>query len=101
MKAKIIDGDVPRKGILIVGIVTVLALAVPLTAMQFSNDLDWKPEDFVIIGCLVFGTGLLYLWLASMARSRRAKTIIAATLLVGLLYVWAELAVGIFTRLGS
>jgi ABC-type Mn2+/Zn2+ transport system permease subunit len=36
-----------------------LLLLVPLIAMQFTKDVDWKLFDFVIMGTLLFGTGLI------------------------------------------
>jgi hypothetical protein len=39
---------------------TVAILLIPLIAMQFSDDWDWKPGDFVLIGSLFLISGFTY-----------------------------------------
>ena len=36
-----------------------ILLLIPLIAMQFSDQVNWKLADFVIAGVLLFGTGLI------------------------------------------
>ena len=76
--------------------VTAAILLVPLVAMQFSDDWNWDLSDFVTIGILLVSTGLL-IALASRKINNinyRAAAIIA--LVVSLLLIWTELAVGLF-----
>lgn len=84
------------KGITSVAIGTGLILLVPLIAMQFTSGVNWGPEDFIVIGILLFGTGLGYVLAAQKVRSTEHRLILGAVLLGVLLLVWAELAVGIF-----
>lgn len=84
------------KNIMHFAIATGLILLVPLVAMQFSDEVDWKLGDFVFMGCLLFGTGLLYELLSSMTRNTTYKILIGAVLLLALLAAWVELAAGIF-----
>ena len=79
---------------------TIAILSVPLVAMQFSNDVDWKLNDFIIIGFLLFGSGALYVYIARIV-PRKYRIVIAAAFAITVLYIWGELAVGIFTNLGS
>ena len=79
---------------------TIAILSVPLVAMQFSNDVDWKLNDFLIIGFLLFGSGALYVYIARIVPSKY-RIAIAAVFAITVLYIWGELAVGIFTNLGS
>ena len=79
---------------------TAAVLSVPLVAMQFSNDVDWKLNDFLIIGFLLFGSGALYVYIARIVPSKY-RIAIAAVFAITVLYIWGELAVGIFTNLGS
>ena len=79
---------------------TAAVLSVPLVAMQFSNDVDWKLNDFIIIGFLLFGSGALYVYIARIV-PRKYRIVIAAAFAITVLYIWGELAVGIFTNLGS
>lgn len=78
---------------------TGLVLLLPLVAMQFSTDVVWTLSDFVAMGVLVFGTASLFVVAARRVPGHRA--LIGAAFVLAFLYLWAELAVGIFTDLGS
>lgn len=80
---------------------TVFILLIPLVAMQFTDEVNWELADFVIIGTLLMGTGLTYELMASKMKNAKHRIVLAIVLLAALLYIWAELAVGIFTNLGS
>jgi len=73
-----------------------LLLLVPLIAMQFSKDVDWKLFDFVIMGTLLFGTGLICEFVLRKVKKTQYRIAICGAVLVVFLLVWAELAVGIF-----
>ena len=79
---------------------TGLLLLIPLIAMQFTDEVNWDIRDFIVMGLLVFGTTSLFVLVSRrMLRSRRmALGLMFAALFV---YLWAELAVGIFLNLGS
>lgn len=78
---------------------TALILAIPLIAMQFTREVNWTLSDFVIMGILLFGTGLLLDYVTRMGGKN--KVLLGAAVVLGFLYIWAELAVGIFTNFGS
>lgn len=82
-----------------IALATVFILMIPFTAMQFSNEVVWTFSDFIIAGVLLFGTGSLFVLTAR--RIKKYRFAIGILFLIALLYVWAELAVGIFTNLGS
>jgi hypothetical protein len=75
--------------------VTAFILSIPLIAMQFSEEWDWKLFDFSIMSSLLIGSGLIF----EFIRSRLTNTthrIIAGIVILGLvLFTWAELAVGV------
>jgi hypothetical protein len=71
-------------------------LLIPLVAMQFSSEVDWKPFDFLIMGFLLFGTGLLCELVLRKVTSTTKRIIICGLVLFVFLLTWAELAVGIF-----
>lgn len=79
---------------------TCLILTVPLIAMQVTADVNWSVMDFLVMGVLLMGTGSLYVLVARRVPSRR-RLALGIVFAAALLYVWAELAVGIFTHLGS
>lgn len=84
-----------NKGIVRILIGTTLILLVPLVAMQFSDEVDWKLPDFIIIGSLLIGTGFLYELTAKKIRAKY-RVAVGVVLLAVLLLIWTELAVGIF-----
>lgn len=84
-----------KRLIIILSVATGLLL-IPLIAMQFSNEVDWKPLDFTIMGLLLFGTGLLCELVLRKVTSITNRIIICAVILGVFFLTWAELAVGIF-----
>ena len=70
-------------------------LLVPLIGMQVSDEWNWSLLDFVIIGVLVFGMASLFVLAAR--RWPRQRIIIGIAMLLATLFIWAELAVGIFS----
>jgi hypothetical protein len=79
---------------------TVLVFLVPAVGMLFTNEIQWRIGDFVIMGFMLFGFGSLFIFLARKA-SVINRVYVAALVLFGFIVVWAELAVGIFTDIGS
>jgi hypothetical protein len=72
-----------------------LLLLVPAVAMQFTNDVNWGPLDFVHAGALLIGTGIAYELISRKVRTTRHRLIVGGTLSLAFLLIWAELAVGI------
>ena len=71
-------------------------LLLPLIAMQFTDEVDWKLFDFVIMGVLLLGTGLMCELVMRKVKKIEYRVAICGLLLVALFLIWAELAVGIF-----
>ena len=80
---------------------TGLILMIPLVAMQFTSDVDWSSSDFVIMGILLFGMGSMFVMASRFLKTNTKRVVVGLAFLFALLYVWAELAVGIFTNWGS
>lgn len=76
--------------------VVVILLLIPLVSMQFTNEVDWTISDFIIMGTLLLGTGLLCELVMRKVKTAENRIIICGTILLGLFLIWAELAVGIF-----
>ena len=64
--------------------------------MQFTDEVNWNLPDFVVAGLLLLGTGLILDLVLRKIKNIGYRVAIAAGLLIALLLVWAELAVGIF-----
>jgi hypothetical protein len=84
-----------------IALATGFILSIPLVMMQFSDEWDWDLSDFIIIGFLIFGMGSMFIFAARKVRSNTARVVIGVAFTLATLYIWAELAVGIFTNLGS
>jgi len=83
-----------------IAIATGAILLIPLIAMQFTTEVNWNETDFIIMGSLLFGTASSFV-LASRRVAGKRRVLIGGMLTAAFLYVWAELAVGVFTNMGS
>lgn len=84
-----------KRLIFLIGVSTSLLL-IPLIAMQFSNDVDWKFNDFLIAAALFYGLSLVIeAVLQNFRRKHLRIALICAALLIFLL-LWIEMAVGLF-----
>ena len=80
----------------IILITIALLLLIPLIAMQFTDEVNWSVFDFMIAGTLLFGTGVLCELALRKIKSFKYRLAILTCILLVLLAIWAELAVGIF-----
>ena len=82
----------------IIIILSVIAsiLAVPLVAMQFTNEVKWDLRDFVVMGALLLSTGLAIELVIRNLKTGTLRTVLLVVILLTLFLIWAELAVGIF-----
>lgn len=71
-------------------------LLIPLIAMQFSDEVNWKLADFVIAGVLLLGTGLICEFVMRKVKKKENRIALIVIIISLLLLIWAELAVGIF-----
>ena len=83
-----------------IAVATGMILLVPLAAMQFTTEVNWDETDFIVMGFLLFGMGSLFVLVARRV-PRGRRVIFGGLFVAAFLYIWAELAVGIFTNLGS
>lgn len=85
-----------NKRLLIILAVAATILSIPFIAMQFTAEVNWDIFDFVIMGILLFGTGLVCEFILRNVQSTKNRIIICGAVLFALFLLWAELAVGIF-----
>lgn len=69
---------------------TGLILLVPLL-----GNWPWTLSDFVVMGTLLFGTGLVYELVTKLV-GKKYQVAIGVVLVIALILTWIELAVGIF-----
>ena len=82
----------------LIGIITAVfvILSIPLVAMQFTTEVDGDSRDFIMMGILLLGTGLLCELVLRKIQKIQHRLILCGFLLFALFLIWAELAVGIF-----
>lgn len=88
-----------NKVFLWIAIVTGLLLLVPFVAMQFSNGVNWTLSDFIVAGILLFGTGSIFISL--VRKFPKHRIVIGIVIALALIWLWVELAVGLFTDWGN
>ena len=64
--------------------------------MQFTNEVNWTPVDFIIAGVLLLGTGIIFNLVIRKIKNTKYQIAISAAVLIILILIWAELAVGLF-----
>ncbi|HKP70791.1 MAG TPA: hypothetical protein VJV05_15995 [Pyrinomonadaceae bacterium] len=73
-----------------------LLLLVPFVAMRFSNEMKWSSFDFAIVGFLLLATGLACEFVLRKVKRLEYRLAICGAILLALVVVWIELAVGLF-----
>ena len=84
------------KNIIRIALGTGFIILIPLLVMQFTDEVDWKIGDFIVMSVLLFGAGLAYEFIAKKMSTTAQR--VAVGIVIGILFllIWAELAVGIF-----
>ena len=77
-------------------ITIVFLLCIPLLAMQFTSEVNWTLSDFVAAGVLLLSTGLACELVMRKVNNIGYRIAICGIILVALILIWIELAVGIF-----
>ena len=77
-------------------IISIILLLIPFIAMQFTNEVNWTFFDFIVAGVLIGGTGFLCELVIHKVRKKTYRIAICAGLVLVLILIWVELAVGIF-----
>jgi hypothetical protein len=85
-----------NKRLTIILITIAILLFLPLVAMQFTNEVNWTPFDFVIMGALLLGTGLVCELILRKVKNVKGRIVLCVAILLAFFLIWAELAVGIF-----
>lgn len=76
-----------------------LLLLIPFIAMQFTTEVNWSVMDFVIMGILLLGTGLLCELVLRNVKSFEKRLLLIGTILLICFLIWAQLAVGLIGKL--
>lgn len=84
-----------QRSIIRVLIGVAVILLIPAIAMQFTDEVRWAPLDFLAAALLLASGGLIFAYLSARTDNVRHKTAIGVAVATVLLFVWAQLAVGI------
>jgi hypothetical protein len=83
------------QSIIAVALVTVLILIIPLVAMQFTDEVKWDAPDFVVMGALIFSTGMGFVLITRSSPNVAYRIASGLTFGAAFLMIWANLAVGL------
>lgn len=75
--------------------IVALVLMVPAIAMRLTNEVDWSFFDFVFMGVLLFGAGLVYELVGRKMNNKIYRAAVGLTVVTSVLLVWVNGAVGI------
>jgi hypothetical protein len=84
-----------RSSLKLLGI-TLLLMLIPLMANWLNNEFHWKFGDFILMGAMIYGLGLISLILMNVAKNKILRCIVTGLFFLLFLLIWVELAVGIF-----
>ncbi|MCA6066605.1 hypothetical protein JI747_005405 [Chryseobacterium sp. RG1] len=76
--------------------VPALLLAAAFFCTLFIQGFNWSLPDFMIAAILLFGTAGVINWVINSEKTLAVKFIICGTVILALILIWIELAVGIF-----
>ncbi len=87
----------------LIGMVLTIALLllIPLIAMQFTDEVNWKLSDFAVMGTVLLGLGLLYELLARKSEKTVYQVAFGVALAGAFLLFWVNAAVGIIGNEGQ
>ena len=85
-----------KKRLIIILLGVTLVLFIPFIAMWFSDEVSWSVADFVVMGVLLFVTALLREFANKIIKKTNNRYLFMAVILLLFLFIWAELAVGLF-----
>ena len=71
-------------------------LLIPFIAMQLTDQVNWSPFDFLVMGILLLGTGLGCERVWRKIKKTEHRVVFSVVILATFFLIWAELAVGIF-----
>ena len=85
-----------NKRLVVILLAVALLLLITLIAMNFTDEVNWALSDFVVMGVLLLGTGLMCELVMRKVKKIEHRIALCVALLAALFLIWAELAVGIF-----
>ena len=76
-------------------IISTSILSIPVLGKLFTDDFQWALPDFFIAAILLYGTGIMIDFILRKVQKKSHKIALNGLILLVLLCIWAELAVGL------
>ena len=86
-----------NKRLLTILLISSFLLLIPFIAMLFTDEVNWTTSDFIIAGFLLYGTGLVCEFILRKVKKLKYRIALCGIILVILILIWVELAVGVFS----
>jgi uncharacterized membrane protein len=71
-------------------------LLIPLIGMAITDEINWSPFDFIIMGSLLISLSVGINFVSNRAKNLKNRVLYIGILVLIFMLIWAELAVGIF-----
>ena len=71
-------------------------LLIPLIGMTITDEINWSPFDFIIMGSLVILLSIGINFVIKPVKNLKNRFLYIGILVLIFMLIWAELAVGIF-----
>ena len=85
-----------NKRLFIILLISLSLLLIPLIVMSFTDAINWTIADFIIVGSLLVGTGLVSEIVMRKVKNINYKAGLIVVILIIVFLMWIELAVGLF-----
>lgn len=72
-----------------------IILTIPVFGKLFTDDFQWALPDFIIGAILLYGTGIIIDFILKKIQKKSHRLALCGLILFVLLFIWAELAVGL------
>ena len=86
----------PNKRLITLTLSGLALLLLPLVVMQFTDEVDWSPSDFLVMGVLLAAAIFIIELILRRIVKKQHRVVLCIVVLLVFLLVWAELGVGIF-----
>ena len=73
-----------------------MLLLIPFIGMQYSNEVNWSLNDFIIMGVILLSFGIIINKIIYHVGAFKKRVILISTLIILFFLLWGELAVGLF-----
>ena len=71
-------------------------LLIPLIGMTITDEINWNPFDFIIMGSLLILLSIGINFASNRAKNLKNRVLYIGILVIIFMLIWVELAVGLF-----